>query len=639
MSRSFAACLALLLLLLAVPHGAEAQRVTPMLSDPIELGSATWVLRDRDGTIDLEAAREAWHAGRFTAPAGAVPRHHAGDGASWLRIELDLRNDPGRKERWLEVEAIRPRLVELYVFDGRDEGAPLLVYRGGLELSGTAPDRLYASPIGDVAAGELVVYGRMIADFAPELRVRLITGRDAAARERQLERYLGPLEGGVLGLTVLLLALWLSARERLLLSGAALMMSCLVVLHFLLGQDRSLWPDMLEQSQLNQFLFLLAIGAFLGCGLRFTDCWLNTRTYAPRLSRVMDAASIAVPLLFVLLPRLVPREILIILTALVGAVMVIIFLAILRAVRERAHGTVLFVAFGLPMMVGGTLRLAAANGLLPWAEGLPYISFVTMIALALGITIGLADASRRRLQAIVDLRTRQLEHANAELQALSDGRNRLLGVVAHDVRAPLASMVTAAELLRANQVEASDGPALLDLVAANGRATLAMLEDLLDLAAIESGTIPVALRQIDLRAVAQERVRLLRPVLGAREIRIDGDLCNAMADPLRLGQALDNLLSNAAKFSPASAPIELMVHGNGEHAMLDVADRGAGLTDRELQRLFTPFSPGARRPSIGRSTGLGLAIVKRLVELQSGRVEAHPRTDGGTIFRILLRVG
>ncbi len=70
--------------------------------------------------------------------------------------------------------------------------------------------------------------------------------------------------------------------------------------------------------------------------------------------------------------------------------------------------------------------------------------------------------------------------------------------------------------------------------------------------------------------------------------------------------------------------------------MIDVADRGTGLTDAELQRLFAPFSPGVRRPEMGRSTGLGLAIVKRLVELQSGRVEAHPRPDGGTIFRILL---
>ncbi|MDB5365519.1 MAG: histidine kinase,Response regulator receiver domain proteinhistidine kinase [Rhodospirillales bacterium] len=637
MFRLLAASLALLLLL-AVPQAAQAQRVTPTLSDPVELGSATWVLRDPDGTIDLDAAREAWRAGGFKAPASAVPRHHAGDGASWLRIELDLRNDPGRKERWLEFEAVRPRLVELYVFDAQDETVPLLVYRGGLEFRDTAPDRLYASAIGDVGATELVLYGRMVADFAPELRTRLVTERDAFARERRLERYLGPLEGGVVGLVVLLLALWVGARDRLLLWGAALVATCLVVVHLLLGQDRRLWPDVLQEPRVNQFLFLAAFGLFMGCALRFADRWLNTRSYAPRLSRVLRTVSLVVPLLIVLLPSLMPRAVLPFLTVLMAIAIATMFAAILRAVLARAQGTWLLIAFAVPMIGSAMLRLAAANGLLPWAEGMPYMSFIGMIALALGITIGLADASRRRLQAMVDLRTRQLERANADLHALSDGRNRLLGVVAHDVRAPLASMVTAAELLRAKQIDDSDAPALLDLVAANGRATLAMLEDLLDLSAIESGTIPVALRPTDLLAVTQERVRLLRPLLGTRTVHINGELCNAMADPLRLGQALDNLLSNAAKFSPAAAPIELIVHRNGKDAMLDVADRGAGMTDVEMQRLFAPFSPGTRRPLIGRSTGLGLAIVKRLVELQSGRVEAHPRADGGTIFRILLPV-
>jgi signal transduction histidine kinase len=325
-------------------------------------------------------------------------------------------------------------------------------------------------------------------------------------------------------------------------------------------------------------------------------------------------------------------------TLFLGSGLLLVLAAVLRALHARAPGTWIFIAFGVPMLIGASLRLAAANSLLPWAEGMPYISFITMVALALGITFGLADGSRRHLQAMVNLRTRQLADANESLAALSEGRNRLLGVVAHDVRAPLASIVTAAELLRADQIAAKDAPKLLDLVAANGRATLQMLEDLLDLSAIESGTIPVELRPVDLRAVVQERAHLLQPLLGARDVQIDGPPLQAMADRRRLGQALDNLLSNATKFSPAGAPIALTVHRDEDgHVVIDVADRGAGLTDAELKRLFAPFTPGARRPEIGRSTGLGLAIVKRLVELQNGRVEAHPRPDGGTIFRILLQ--
>ncbi|GIL41748.1 sensor histidine kinase [Roseiterribacter gracilis] len=630
------ACVAVLLLF-AAPDAAFAQRVTPTDSTAVELGSATWVLRDPAGTLDLGAARAAWREGRFTAPAGAVPRHHAGDGASWLRIELDLQNDPGRGERWIEFEAIRPRVVELYVLDRNDESKPLLTYRGGLEITGSAPDRLFATPIGTVGATDLVLYGRMVADFTPELRTRLVTERDAVARERRLERYLGPLEGGVIGLSILLLALWIGARDRMLLSGAGLVTSCLVVVHVLMGQDRKIWPSVLQPASINEPLFLLAIGALMCGGLRFSNSWLGTNRYAPRLSRVLRVVSIIVPIAFVLVPLFAPRSKLLLLTVLVGSSMFLLAAAIFRAAIARAQGTWLFIAFGVPMLVAALVRIMSANGLLPWSEGMPYMSFITMIALALGITFGLADASRRRLQAMVDLRTRQLADANDSLRALSDGRNRLLGVVAHDVRAPLASMVTAAEMLRVGQLDSKDAPPLLDLVAANGRATLVMLEDLLDLAAIESGTIPVDLRSTDILSVAQERAHLLRPLLGTRAVQIDGAPLQAMADKVRLGQALDNLLSNAIKFSPAGAPISLTVHRDNGFAMIDVADRGTGLTDIELQRLFAPFSPGIRQPEIGRSTGLGLAIVKRLVELQSGRVEAHPRPDGGTIFRILLK--
>lgn len=635
-SMTLPAALFLLVLFATLP-GAAQQPVAPTGAGTVELGASTWVLRDANGTLDLAGAQAAWRAGKFAAPATAVPRHHAGDGASWMRVELDLRDDPARDDRIIEFEAIRPRLVELYVFERGDETSPRVTYRGGVEIPNSAPDRLYAASLAKVGATDLVVYARLVADFTPELRMRFVTQREALARERTLERYLGPLEGVVLGLTALLVALWArQPQQRLLLSGAVLVSCCMAVVHILMGQDRLVWPRVTQQPEVSQFLFTLAIGAFMCVGLRFTAQWLGTATYAPRLARFMRAVAIAVLLLFTLLPLLLPRQVLLIVTLLLGSTLLLMLAAVARAIRAGAPGTWIFVGFGVPMLLGAAVRLLAANAILPWSEGMPYISFITMVALAMGITFGLADASRRALQSMVDLRTSQLAAANDSLQRLSDGRNRLLGVVAHDVRAPLASIVTAAELLRHKQIDEADAPPLLDLVAANGRATLAMLEDLLDLSAIESGTIPVELRPTDLLSVAQERTHLLQPLLGNRDVRIQGAPLQAMADRVRLGQALDNLLSNATKFSPTGAPIELFVHSDNGRAMIDVADRGAGLADAELRRLFQPFAPGERRPETGRSTGLGLAIVKRLVELQRGHVEAHPRPDGGTVFRILL---
>ncbi len=281
------------------------------------------------------------------APASAVPRHHAGDGASWMRIDLDLRNDPGRTERLIEFEAIRPRIVELYVFS-KDEATELLSYRGGLEVPGSAPDRLYATSIGGANATELVLYARLVADFTPELRLRFVTERGAFERERRLERYLGPLEGGVIGLTLLLLALWVGRREQLLLGGATLVCCCMVVVHLLMGQDRRIWPEALQQPVVNEILFTLAIGLFMCCALRFTARWLTTETYAPRLARVMRAASWVVVIAFVGLPRLMPREILLIMSVLLGGSLVLMFAAVIRAARARAPGTWIFLVLRRP---------------------------------------------------------------------------------------------------------------------------------------------------------------------------------------------------------------------------------------------------------------------------------------------------
>jgi signal transduction histidine kinase len=625
-----------LILLLLVPPFVTAQSVVPRTSNAIELGAATALLRDRDGTIDLDAARRAWREGRFSI-APSTPRYRAGDRATWLRVEFDLTADPARSTRLFELEAVRPSLVDLTVFDAQDEATPLATYSGGIAVPGSAYDRLFAIKLGSLPATRLVVYGRIVSDYAPELTSRLVTAEDVAARERSFERLLGPLEGAVLALSVLLLALWGGQREKLLPFGAFLVLSALTVVHMLLGQDRHVWPALLQAPLVNEMVFLAAISALLGCALRFTEGWLATRSYAPRLGSALLTASVLLPVLLLGGCIASPRFALLVLTLVVATALLLLLSATAAAARARVPGVWLYFVFGSPMMIGLAIRLAAANGLLRWADGMPYMSFFTLAALSLGIAFGLADASRRKLLAMVELRTQQLANANEELQRLSDGRNRLLGVVAHDVRAPLASMVTAAELLRTGKLAPEEAPSLLDLVAANGRATLAMLEDLLDLSAIEGGTIPIELRPTDVRAVLQERVRLLQPLLNTREIRIDGVALEALADPLRLGQALDNLLSNAAKFSPETAPIDLHLHRIDGHALLDVADRGSGLTESELQRLFTPFAPGDRRPVAGRSTGLGLAIVKRLIELQQGRIEVHPRAGGGTIFRIRLK--
>jgi signal transduction histidine kinase len=229
----------------------------------------------------------------------------------------------------------------------------------------------------------------------------------------------------------------------------------------------------------------------------------------------------------------------------------------------------------------------------------------------------------------------QLERANAQLRDLNEEKDHFLGMAAHDLRNPLVGMRNLAGLLGTGLV--SEPEALKDLSAElerNARHMLELVEDLLDLNAIERG-------RLELRPEACNPVALCRAALGragplaaAKEIalllEVDAPPTTLRCDPRRLGQVLDNLLGNAVKFSPACSAVRVSLSRAPAGLRLCVTDQGPGIPEQERTRIFEAFHKGAARPTGGEaSSGLGLAICQRIVSAHGGTLRAEDDPGGG----------
>ena len=157
---------------------------------------------------------------------------------------------------------------------------------------------------------------------------------------------------------------------------------------------------------------------------------------------------------------------------------------------------------------------------------------------------------------------------------------------------------------------------------------------------MEAGQLAIERGVVDLQTLAEEAVEAARPAAEAKgiEIRLETDGVPPIAgDAARLAQLLDNLLSNAVKFTPAGGRVDVTTAREGELALLDVADNGAGIPADEQERLFERFfrSPSANENAV-QGTGLGLSIAKAIAEAHGGRIRVESVKGVGTTFRVEL---
>lgn len=230
-----------------------------------------------------------------------------------------------------------------------------------------------------------------------------------------------------------------------------------------------------------------------------------------------------------------------------------------------------------------------------------------------------------------------------QLSQANTAKNRFLGMAAHDLRNPLASIRGLAEFLRDGTVGQLT-PEQLDLVKTIHDASQSMLtlvNELLDVAAIESGKLQIVRRPGSLSGLIAKAVYLANIEAARKNTRINftqpATPDQANFDPDRLKQVIENLLSNAIKYSPPGSTITVDFAVTPKGLEFAVKDQGPGIPEGERDRLFKDFSRLSVKPTGGEnSTGLGLAICRKIVEAHGGEISAKNLPSLGCEFRVIL---
>jgi len=245
----------------------------------------------------------------------------------------------------------------------------------------------------------------------------------------------------------------------------------------------------------------------------------------------------------------------------------------------------------------------------------------------------------------LERRTGSIDRDNAARSAeLIRLRDEFVAVVSHELRTPLTSIIGYLELL----TDEDAGPltpeqrAYLEIVQ---RSTLRLGElvgDLLLVAEAERGPLALDLKDVDVASLAENAVDAARPVADARGIALSlepGASATVSGDGTRLAQMLDNLISNAIKFTPNGGRVTVRAARRGSDALVEVVDTGAGIAESDYERVFDPFfrSRDANAKAVP-GTGLGLTITKAIVEAHNGTIEVEKTPGGGTTFRVSLPV-
>lgn len=229
----------------------------------------------------------------------------------------------------------------------------------------------------------------------------------------------------------------------------------------------------------------------------------------------------------------------------------------------------------------------------------------------------------------------------AQLSSANAAKNRLLGMVAHDLRNPLASIRGLADFLSDGTVGelTADQLDLVRNIQETSQSMLTLVNELLDRSVIESGELKIHPEPRPIAELINKSVYLnnINAAKKGSSIELEGIDAETelLIDADKVKQVIDNLLSNAIKFSPPQSVIRVIVqHGPGGVSVL-VRDQGPGIPENERHKLFKDFSQTSVKPTAGeRSTGLGLAICKRIMESHGGSIAAESLPAGGSIFRI-----
>jgi signal transduction histidine kinase len=228
------------------------------------------------------------------------------------------------------------------------------------------------------------------------------------------------------------------------------------------------------------------------------------------------------------------------------------------------------------------------------------------------------------------------------IEADREMERRLTADVAHELRTPLQAIQATVEAMQDGVLPADSER--LGIVRDETRRLSRLADGILELTRLERGSVPFDMRRIDAASSVTAAVDSLEALIETCELTLSSDVAEQVfvkADRDRLQQAVGNLLSNAARYTPAGGKVDVRLRRDGSAAVIEVADTGVGIAEEDLPRVFSRFwrADGARATATG-GLGIGLAVTKEIVERLGGSISAGPRPDGvrGTVFAIKLPI-
>jgi len=234
---------------------------------------------------------------------------------------------------------------------------------------------------------------------------------------------------------------------------------------------------------------------------------------------------------------------------------------------------------------------------------------------------------------------RLLAEQNERLHELDRMKDEFVSLVSHELRTPLTSIRGYLELFREDGSSlTSKQQGFLKVVDRNSQRLLELVGDLLFLAKIDAGAFEIELDEVDLAQVVEESIEASRPIAESREIELVASMEASpplLGDRARLGQVLDNLVSNALKFTENGGRVDVTLSSAEGRLLLEVKDTGLGISHEEQPLLFERFFRSSRATANAiPGTGLGLTITKAIVERHGGRITLESKEGVGTTVRV-----
>lgn len=277
------------------------------------------------------------------------------------------------------------------------------------------------------------------------------------------------------------------------------------------------------------------------------------------------------------------------------------------------------------------------------AENEPLGALVLLNSKQSGRMFGDADVIRARtlgdLTSLALRRVRLLEQerdAKEKAEQALRVRDETLGIVSHDLRNPLTKIALSADLLA--EAPPEEHSELIETIRVSARQMQRLIEDLLDVARLESGRFSVNAKKVSPQPIVRYACESNEPLAEQKHQRIDCQIEEGLpeicADRDRLLQVFSNLVGNAMKFTPEGGTIMIEARDAGRDVLFRVSDNGPGIPDAEIQNVFRPYWQAKKTAHMG--AGLGLAIVRGIVEAHGGKASAENPPGGGAVFTFTI---